>query len=219
MQPYFIPYAGYYRLFAGADLFVALDTVQFPRRGWVHRNKLADQNGNLQWLTIPLKKGDRDKTQICDLEFQDNAGNLFKDTCRRFSAVDAVCRKYPNIATFLFNLTGSPVDYFISLLNEVNAILGIKRPVIRSSALDVGMPLNAQDRILSIALHVGATTYINAPGGRALYDSAAFREAQIELKFLSEYNGSYASILERLAFEDAGEIVNEISKNSVLLES
>ena len=29
MQPYFMPYAGYFRLFAAADLFVALDCVQF----------------------------------------------------------------------------------------------------------------------------------------------------------------------------------------------
>ena len=42
MQPYFIPYAGYFRLFTGADLFVVCDDVQFPRRGWLHRNKLID---------------------------------------------------------------------------------------------------------------------------------------------------------------------------------
>ena len=42
MQPYFIPYAGYFRLFAASDLFVIYDCVQFPRRGWVHRNKLIE---------------------------------------------------------------------------------------------------------------------------------------------------------------------------------
>jgi hypothetical protein len=40
MQPYFIPYAGYFRLFAASDLFVIYDCVQFPRRGWVQRNRL-----------------------------------------------------------------------------------------------------------------------------------------------------------------------------------
>jgi hypothetical protein len=33
MQPYFMPYAGYFRLFAAADVFVLFDCVQFPRRG------------------------------------------------------------------------------------------------------------------------------------------------------------------------------------------
>ena len=32
MQPYFVPYAGYFRLFAVADVVVMFDCVQFPRR-------------------------------------------------------------------------------------------------------------------------------------------------------------------------------------------
>jgi WbqC-like protein family len=45
MQPYFLPYAGYSRLFAATDLFVVYDCVQFPRRGWVHRNRLVNTAG------------------------------------------------------------------------------------------------------------------------------------------------------------------------------
>ena len=56
MQPYFIPYAGYFRLFAASDLFVIYDCVQFPRRGWVHRNRLLDRSGKLRWLTLPLDR-------------------------------------------------------------------------------------------------------------------------------------------------------------------
>ena len=33
MQPYFFPYAGYFRLFAHVDEFVIFDCVQFRRRG------------------------------------------------------------------------------------------------------------------------------------------------------------------------------------------
>jgi hypothetical protein len=47
MQPYFLPFAEYFRLFAASDVFVLLDDVQFPRRGWVHRNRLHDRGGEL----------------------------------------------------------------------------------------------------------------------------------------------------------------------------
>jgi hypothetical protein len=40
MQPYFFPYAGYFRLLQAADHFVLLDCVQFPRRGRVHRTQV-----------------------------------------------------------------------------------------------------------------------------------------------------------------------------------
>jgi len=68
MQPYFNPYAGYFRLLAAADLFVNYDCVQFPRRGWVYRNRLPDSNGAAGWLTLPLEKAPRSAT-FGDLRF------------------------------------------------------------------------------------------------------------------------------------------------------
>ena len=56
MQPYFLPYAGYFRLFDIADTFVVLDDVQFPRRGYVHRNKFLNIAGEPVWFTLPLAK-------------------------------------------------------------------------------------------------------------------------------------------------------------------
>ncbi len=50
MQPYFFPYAGYFRLMSASDVFVVFDDVQFPRRGRVHRCEMAPG----RWLTLPL---------------------------------------------------------------------------------------------------------------------------------------------------------------------
>ena len=72
MQPYFMPYAGYFRLFAAADLVAIFDCVQFPRRGWVHRNRLPSRKGEARWLTLPLQKV-RTSTQISKLRFTGNA--------------------------------------------------------------------------------------------------------------------------------------------------
>jgi hypothetical protein len=76
MQPYFLPYAGYFRLFALSDLFVVYDCVQFPRRGWLHRNRLQNINKKPRWLTLPLLKADRDTTRIMDLQFKENAQGI-----------------------------------------------------------------------------------------------------------------------------------------------
>src|SRR6478672_877532 len=72
MQPYFIPYAGYFRLFAASDLFVIYDCVQFQREGWVHRNRLTDPFGANRWLTLPLEKSPL-ATPIRDLRFVPDA--------------------------------------------------------------------------------------------------------------------------------------------------
>src|SRR5260370_23913658 len=68
MQPYFTPYGGYFRLFAASDLFVIYDCVQFPQRGWVHRNRLVDRAGKERWLTLPLAKAPQ-SVLIADLRF------------------------------------------------------------------------------------------------------------------------------------------------------
>src|SRR5580704_1381643 len=87
MQPYFFPYAGYFRLFAASDLFVFYDCVQFPRRGWVHRNKLIQRNTTSDWLTLPLAKTGRDTTRIMDLRFSENAQEKWAERMAEFPAL------------------------------------------------------------------------------------------------------------------------------------
>src|SRR5689334_25196809 len=76
MQPYFFPFAGYFRLFATVDQFVIFDCVQFPRRGRVHRSQVPGPNGTTKWLTLPLARRPRD-VLIRDLEFAPNAREQF----------------------------------------------------------------------------------------------------------------------------------------------
>ena len=56
MQPYFLPFAGYFRLMCDVDVFVLLDDVQFRKGGWIRRNRLRTRTGDLSWLTLPLVK-------------------------------------------------------------------------------------------------------------------------------------------------------------------
>src|SRR6185436_14958299 len=86
MQPYFIPYAGYFRLFAASDLFVIYDCVQFPRRGWVHRNRLPDASGAQRWLTLPLESAPQN-TLIRDLRFASDAAGQWAVRLRKFGLV------------------------------------------------------------------------------------------------------------------------------------
>jgi hypothetical protein len=50
---------------------------------------------------------------------------------------------------------------------------------------------------------IGARRYINASGGRSLYDAAAFAQDGIELHFPPDYAGPTASILTRLLTDAA----------------
>jgi len=208
MQPYFIPYAGYFRLFAASDLFVVYDCVQFPRRGWVHRNRLVDRSGALRWLTLPLQKAPRD-VLIRDLRFAPEAAALMGERLRRFDLATAHEGAH-GLIELIERVDGSPVDYIVAILDRVAEYLDLPRNVIRSSTLNVPQSLRGQDRIIEIARRVGATRYINAPGGRNLYEPAAFERAGIRLEFLPDYSGPATSILGRVATQTRDALAREI---------
>src|SRR4051794_26960511 len=146
MQPYFLPYAGYFRLFAAADLFVIYDCVQFPRRGWVHRNRLTDARGLERWLTLPLERAPRN-VLIRDLRFPPDAAELLAHRLRPFDLVPENS-DVRQILAAVRDVRGSPLDYIERLLEQVVAYLGFRWSVIRSSALNVPAAVSGQQRIL-----------------------------------------------------------------------
>jgi hypothetical protein len=211
MQPYFIPYAGYFRLFTNSDLFVIYDCVQFPRRGWVHRNRLVDRSGAERWLTLPLAKAPQN-VLIRDLRFAPDAAEILCERLQRFSLSATDPAGAGPIVRALYEVSGYPVDYISRLLERVATYLGLPWSVVRSSALAIPDCLRGQERILEIARRVGARRYLNAPGGRNLYDSKAFADRGIELAFLPEYSGPTSSILGRILHENRGDLVRDLAQ-------
>ncbi len=199
MQPYFYPYAGYFRLFSRADLFVIYDCVQFPRRGWVHRNRLTAADGSLQWLTLRLAYAPQE-TAIRDMRLEAGAMTQLTEDLQRFPTL-AGAPPADLAALPLLVGTGDLVDYLASNLQTALDRLSIQCPMRRSSELAIDPSLRGQARILAIARELGATRYLNSPGGRDLYDERAFREAGIKLEFLEPSAGASSSMLERLLAE------------------
>src|SRR4051812_7809722 len=60
MQPYFVPYLGYFQLLAAVDKIVLLDDVNFINGGWINRNRIR-VNGQPHWLTLPLAQASQNR--------------------------------------------------------------------------------------------------------------------------------------------------------------
>jgi hypothetical protein len=215
MQPYFVPYAGYFRLFTAADIFVAFDCVQFPRRGWVHRNRLPVTPDNSDWLTLPIQKCDRD-TRIDDLVFAPDAGALLARGMQRFPMLQSARKNASPLLDLVMEIgSGTVADYLCGQLTRITAMLGISRPVVRSSTLDIPADVHRQARVIAVARALGATRYINSPGARELYEPEAFAEHGIELKFLAPFSGPMDSILALFLTRPADEIAALIRQETI----
>lgn len=208
MQPYFMPYAGYFRLMAGADVFVIYDCVQFPKGGWVHRNRLPDTNGDLRWLTLPIQRPSLG-TQIVSLAFLPDAERVMRERLLPFPEIFAHMQNDPLLMPLL-KFEARPIDYLVAQLEAVSTHLGLPARFVRASSLQPTPHKTAPERVIELVQKLGGGVYINASGGRDLYDSEMFADSGIELRFLSPYPGSNISILHRLIREDAEDLRAEI---------
>ena len=53
MQPYFMPYIGYFQLINSVDKFIFYDDVTFIKQGWINRNQILINN-QASLFSIPL---------------------------------------------------------------------------------------------------------------------------------------------------------------------
>jgi hypothetical protein len=60
MQPYFLPYLGYFQLFSAADVIVIYDDVQYTKQTWINRNRFF-LNGSIKYISINIQKDARHK--------------------------------------------------------------------------------------------------------------------------------------------------------------
>ena len=210
MQPYFIPYAGYFRLFAEADLVCIFDCVQFPRRGWVHRNQLPGVARQPRWLTLPLKK-EPTNIRISDLTFTENATGSMETRCRTFPILRGV--RHPLLDAMLVP-SGDVVGYLENLLSIACRELRLPFKVIRSTTLQIPNAFRGQDRVLEICRKLSADRYINLAGGRRLYDSQYFARQGVELRLFEPWRGSNWSILYRLLTEPATDVAAQLRAQS-----
>lgn len=209
MQPYFIPYAGYFRLF-DVDLFVYLDDVQFPKGGWVNRNRLTRHGGEIDWLTLHLAKHPLE-TPIHQIEFAQDAASAYAWETKRFKMFD---NKTPfTRAIAQASKYATPILAITQTMSAILEELKINCTKTFSRYLKIPSEVRGQDRVLRICKELGATQYINASGGIGLYDQAEFERQGIELKILKPYEGPTISIAERLVSENPEHIRKEIMSN------
>ena len=66
MQPYLLPYLGYFQLMDCVDKYVFCGDMQYIRWGWVNRNQLRIHNKKQTYFfTFPVVKDDHKKKILC----------------------------------------------------------------------------------------------------------------------------------------------------------
>ena len=94
MQPYFLPYIGYYQLINAVDTFIVYDNIKYTKKGWINRNRFLF-NGRDETFTIPLKN-DSDYLDIYQRSLSKDYLIYNRKTLRK---IEQSYRKAPNFDT------------------------------------------------------------------------------------------------------------------------
>ena len=220
MQPYFMPYIGYWQLMAAVDTYVIYDDVNYIKKGWINRNNILVNNAK-QLFTISLNGASQNKL-INEITIADDFTKLRKTIHIAYHKAPY----YNDVMALLDKIfsyqSNNLADFIANSIKHVCQYLGIQTKIIMSSDIDKDNTLKGQDKILEICKLLDADTYYNAIGGQELYDKSVFEKENIKLCFLKsdipEYSQYKNAFVPGLSIIDVLMFNNPMQVNKMLID-
>jgi len=214
MQPYLFPNLAYYQLAASVDTFCFYDDVSFIKGGWINRNRIL-QAGKPVLFTVPLEALSsnvsinqtmtRGIARMRD-KFYRTLNQAYGRLPRFGPVSDLVMEQLPT--------TEQPVaDIAEASVRTVFDYIGSGPRFCKASTFAPETHgMDRVDRLVALTRKMRARHYVNAIGGRDLYDKAAFAAHGIKLSFLQTHLPAYQQA-------GAHEFVPHLSMIDVLMQN
>ena len=139
MQPYFLPYIGYFQLINAVDVFVIYDNIEFTKKGWINRNRIL-MNGKDDFFTVPLKKD----SDFLDVNQRVLAETFTKDKAKIIGKITELYQKAPHfnevfpLIEAVFNTNQKNLfDFIFHSVKVIMQYLEIKTEIVVSSSINI----------------------------------------------------------------------------------
>jgi WbqC-like protein len=184
-QPNFLPWLGFFDKLARADVFVLLDSVQFPRTSkgtWINRAKLL-VGGTARWATVPVVRSKGSTLAIENVRIDDGQpwrAKLARTIELNYRRAPAFEEVFPLVSELL--ATGHER---IAAFNEHNVrrlteAIGLDTGrIVRSS--DLAVDGQGTELLIELTLAVGGTAYMPGADAYRYQEDEKFAARGIEL--------------------------------------
>ena len=203
MQPYFMPYIGYWQLINLVDEYIVFDDVNYINRGWINRNRIYYSDA-VRYINIPILSVSQNK-KINELEMSDD-GKQYQRILDIIKMAYGKAPYYETVAPLLEKILmyqeKNAAKYLLHSIKVVSDYLEIKTKFFLSSEIEKDELKNGEEKILDICIRRQADRYVNAIGGQELYHSDRFLQQGIELRFIQ-------SIGENIKYRQLSDIFHE----------
>lgn len=228
MQPYFLPYLGYWQLLNHVDQYIVYDNIQFSKRGWFIKNNFL-MNGVAKPFSLPLKK-DSDYLNVDQRMMSPEREKAAQKILEQIKSAYAKAPYFKEVYSVLQECFLSKEDnLFEFLTNSITVIkdyLNITTNIIVSSSIEIDHDLKGKDKVLSLCKAVNTTKYVNPIGGVELYDKEEFKNEGVELGFIKmdtieypQFKNNFVpnlSIIDVIMFNTKEEIKTLLDKFSIV---
>ena len=168
------------------DTFVFLDDVNFNRRLWISRNRVLI-NGSDYRFSIPVSEGSqnsliKDVRVHCLPEFRRKFLRQLEHAYKRSPYVEVGLEYVDRV---LSAEVGTIAELACISVEQLSNTIGMGGKFLLSSkAFQASRGAPKEERLVQITRGAGSDCYVNAPGGRTLYDPEFFAQCGVKLKFI-----------------------------------
>jgi len=230
MQPYFLPYIGYFQLIRAVDEFIVYDNIQFSKKGWFHRNRML-QNGKDEYFSLTLKK-DSDFLDVRDRRLSDSWAadreKIVRKIAQNYRKAPYFETIFPMVESIFYFPEQRLFDFIFSSLRTVCRYLDITTPLTVSSTVEIDHTLKGQDKVIALVKKTGGRIYLNPIGGFDLYHPADFSAEGLTLQFHKARPFTYPqpgdafvpwlSVLDLLMFNPKEQVIRWLDNFDIIIK-
>ena len=227
MQPYFLPYIGYFQLIKSVDIFVIYDDVNYIKRGWINRNNILVNNQSFLF-SIPLISASQN-SKINEIKISEDVNwksKLLKTIELSYKKAPYFIDVYPLLCKIITHEETNLSRLIIFSLKEICNYLSIGTLFMTSSDIDKNNYLNGQFKIIEVCKKLNAEGYINPIGGIDLYNVNDFTINNLALNFIKPNLINYSqlqedfvpwlSIIDVMMFNSKNELKNLLNQYQLI---
>ena len=195
-QPDFLPHLAFFHRLLHADLWIALDHVQFTKGGsdcWTYRDKIKTPDRG-KWLVLtvnkcPLHTAINEVTLSRTIDWKTRNLNQIKENYRK-------AQFFKTVFPYVEALYGCPyekmVDFNMQSIRMLLELFDIEIEVCFSSSLNPKAKSN--EMLVDLLRKVDARMYLSGIGAKDYFDRAPFEEARIEVVWQEFKHPAYPQI-------------------------
>lgn len=195
MQPYFLPYIGYFQLINAVDVFVPYGRVNFMVQSWVSRNRILGPSDDL--YIRPATKGASPSKIIADITI-DPANwwrrKMFFSFKHLYSNAPYAHENWGLLERIIYHQAPTLDAYNTYGIRQIVAHLGIETEILGTQDIPATIEphvrtltdpsVRKQTRVTEICDAINVDTYVNPASGQHLYSADHFAPRDKNLLFL-----------------------------------